>query len=180
MFFSTRSTSCSTRFLAFALFPFMEYDVVFPSIFVNFLTLVFKTGDSSFAFYLDCSLRSRVCSSDSLVSLTCVKKNCSSTATSEEEVVRSRGVVWISSLIFRRIFSVTLSYSLERMSAAVLTDPAMCAILKSNCNTKSHAFHSAGGIAFVWKKRVTDLLSVKTIVGFVASPKMCANSRNAI
>ena len=39
---------------------------------------------------------------------------------------------------------------------------------------------SAGGIAFVWKKRVTDLLSVKTIVGFVASHKICANSRNAI
>ena len=34
--------------------------------------------------------------------------------------------------------------------------------------------------AFVWKNRVTDLLSVRTTVGFVASHKMCANSRNAI
>ena len=89
------------------------------------------------------------------------------------------GVVWISSLILRRIFSVILSSSLERKSAAVLTHPAMCAILKLKCNTKSHAFHSAGGTAFVWKKRVTDLLSVKAIVGFVASHKKCANSKKA-
>ena len=91
----------------------------------------------------------------------------------------SIGVVWISSRILRRIFSVTLSYSLERKSAAVLTEPAMCAILKLNCNTQSHAIQNAGAIAFVWK-RVTDLLSVRTNVGFVASHKMSANSRNAI
>ena len=113
---------------------------MFPSIFGNSFTLVFKAGDSSFAahcfaFCRDCSFRSRVCSSDSLVSSACVKKNCSSSATSEEEVVTSIGVVWISSLILRRIFSVTLSSSLERKSAAVLTDPAICAILKLNCNT---------------------------------------------
>ena len=107
---------------------------------MNSFTLVFKAGDSSFAahcfaFCLDHSFRSRVCSSDSLPSSACVKKNCSSSATSEEEVVNSIGVVWISSLILRRIFSVTLIYSLERKSAAVLTDPAMCAILKLNCNT---------------------------------------------
>ena len=49
----------------------MEYDVAFPSIFVNSFTLVFKASDSSFAahcfaFCRDCSFRSRVCSSDSL------------------------------------------------------------------------------------------------------------------
>ena len=64
-----------------------------------------------------------------------MKKVCSSSATSEEEVVTSIGVVGISSLILRRIFSVTLGSSLERKSAAVLTDPAMCAILNLNCNT---------------------------------------------
>ena len=113
---------------------------MFPSIFVNSFTLVFKAGDSSFAvqcfaFCRDCSFRSRVCSSDSLGSSACVKKNYSASATSEEEVVTSMGIVWISSLILRRIFSVTLSSSLERKSAAVLTDPALCAILKLNCNT---------------------------------------------
>ena len=118
----------------------MEYDVPFPSMFVNSFTLVFKTDDSSFAahcfaYCFDCSFRSRVCSSDSLLLPACVKKNFSSSATSEEEVVTSMGVVWISSLILRRIFSLTLSSSQERKSAAVLTDPAMCAILKLSCNT---------------------------------------------
>ena len=121
-----------------------------------------------------------VCSSDSSLLSACVKKNCSSSATPEEEVVTSICVVRISSLILRRIFSVTLSSSLEKRSAAVLTDLAICAILNLNCNTYSHAFQSDGGIAFVWKKQVTDLLSVKTIVGVVASHKMCANSRNAL
>ena len=140
MFFSTRSTSCFTRILALALLPFMEYDVVFPSAFVNSFTLVFRAGDSSFAAYCfafcrDCFFRSRVCFSDSLALSACVKKSCSSSATSEEEVVTSIGVVWISYLILRRIYSVTLSSSLERKSAAVLTDPAICDILKLNCNT---------------------------------------------
>ena len=113
---------------------------MFPSIFVNSFTLVFKAGDSSlaahcFAFGRDCSFRSRVYSFDSLPSSACVKKICSSSATSEKEVVTSIGVVWISSLILRRNFSVTLISSLERKSAAVLTDPAICAILKLNCNT---------------------------------------------
>ena len=64
-----------------------------------------------------------------------MKKICSSSATSEEEVVTSIGVVWISAVILRRIFSVTLSSSLERNSAAMLTDPAIYAILKLNYNT---------------------------------------------
>ena len=140
MLFSTRSTFCSTPILAFASIPFMEYDVVFPSIFVNSSTFVFKTGDSSFAahcfaFCLDRSFRSRVRSYGSLESSACVKKTCSSSATSEEEVILSIRVVWISSLILKRIFSVTLSSSLERKSAAVLTEPAMCVISKLNCNT---------------------------------------------
>ena len=113
---------------------------MFPSIFLNSSTLVFKAGDSSFAahclaFCRDCSFRSSVCSSDSSPSSTFVEKSCSSSATSEEEVVTSIGFVWISSLILGRIFSVTLSSSLERKSAAVLTDPSMCASLKLNCNT---------------------------------------------
>ena len=143
--FSVSNSSTQNRhlvLLAFALIPFMEYDVVFPSIFVNSLTFVFKTGGFSFtaqcfAFSFDCSFHSRgVCSSDSSLLSACVKKICSSSATSEEEVVTLICVVWISSLILRRIFSVTLSSSLERKSAAVLTEPAMCAILKLNCNTQ--------------------------------------------
>ena len=84
-----------------------------------------------------------------------MKKNCSPSATSEGDVDTSMGVVCTSSRILRWIFSVTFSSSLERKSAAVLIEPAICAILKLNCSTFSHAFHRDGGMAFVWKNRVT-------------------------
>ena len=158
----------------------MEYDVVFPPNFVSSFTLVFKPGGSSFAsncfvLFRDCFFRSRVWSSDSFSLSACVKKNCSSSATSEEVVVASMCGVWIPSRPLGRIFSVTLISSPEVKSASMLTEPVKCAIWKLKCNTQSHAIHSAGGIAFVWKKRVTDLLSVGTIVGFVVSHKKCAN-----
>ena len=113
---------------------------MFPSIFVNSFTLDFKAVGSSFAahcfaFRLDCSFRSRVCSSDSSLLLACMKKHYSSSASYEEEVVTSIVVVWISCRILRYIFSVTFSSSLERKSAAMLTKPAMCSISKLNCNT---------------------------------------------
>ena len=70
-FFKTRSESCSTRIRAFALIPCMEYDVAFPSIFVNSFILGFvedgsSCGTHSAAFFRDCSffqgfvLRSRL------------------------------------------------------------------------------------------------------------------------
>ena len=138
--FSIRSTSCSIGICAFALIPFLEYDVLFLSIFVIPFTLVFKQDGSSFAthcssFCLDCSSRSRVGCSDSSILCVSGKKNYSSSATSEEDVVTSIGVVWISFRIFRRMFTVTLSSNLEKKSAAVLIDPAMFTILKLNCNT---------------------------------------------
>ena len=98
-----------------------------PSIFVNSLTIVFKADGPSFAthcfaFCLDCSALPSVRSSDSSCLSDCVKENVSSSGTSEEEVVTSIGVVWITSRIFRPIFSVTLTSSLERKLAAVLTE----------------------------------------------------------
>ena len=133
--FKTRSTFCSTRICAFALIELMENDVVFPSIFVIFFTLVFKEGGSTFAthcpaFCRDCSFRLRVSYSDSSLLSACLKNNCSSTATTVEDVVTSIGFVWIFSRILRRIFSVTLSSSLERKSAEVFSEPALCTILK--------------------------------------------------
>ena len=181
IFFKTRCTSCSTRIRAFALIPFMEYDVVFPSVFVNSFTPVLKEDGHSFAIhcfelFLDCSFPSRVCCADSSLSSACMLKISSSSATSKEEVVTWIGVVWISSRILRHIFSETFSSSLERESAVVLTEPAICAVSKLNYNTYSCAFQSAGGNVFVWKKCVTDLWSVRTIFGFVASQRKCANS----
>ena len=138
MFFKTRSTSCYSRICAFALIPFMDYDVVFPTVFLNYFTLDFKESGYSFAAHCfalcrDCCFRSNVCSSDSSLSSACVKKTCSSLATSEEDVVTSLGIVWIYYLILRRIFSVTSTSSLERKS--VLTEPAVRTILKLNRNT---------------------------------------------
>ena len=74
-------------------------------------------------------------SSDSSSLPACVKKKCSSSATSEEDVITSMGVAWISSRTLRRTFSVTLSSNLERKSAEVLTEPVMSSFLKLNCNT---------------------------------------------
>ena len=83
----------------------------------------------------DCSFLWRVCSSVSSSPSACLKENSSSSATSEEDVVTSMGVVCTSPRILRQIFSVTFNYIWERKSAAVLTEPAICAILKLNCST---------------------------------------------
>ena len=139
LFIKARSKTRFTRIRAFALIPFMEHDLVFLSIFVNSFTLASKESGSSFAthcftFCRDCSFPSRVLSSDSSLLSACVNKTCSSSVRSEEDVVTTTGIVWISSRILRRIFSVTLSSNLERKSAAVLIEPARCANLKLNCN----------------------------------------------
>ena len=47
--------------------------------------------------------------------------------------------------------------------------PGMCAKVKLNCNTESQAFDKGGGVFFVWKNRLTDLLSVMIITGMVAT-----------
>ena len=80
----------------------------------------------------------------------------------------------MSSLILRRIFSVTFSSNREKTLTAVLNDPAIQVSWKLNCITELNAFHNAGRFAFVWRNRVTDLISVRTIVGFIASHLMCA------
>ena len=97
-FFKTRSTSCCTCILAFALIPFMEYDVVVSSVFVNSFTQVLNEGGSSFATHCfasrrDCSPRLSFCSTDSFSKFVCVNKFCLSSATSKKDVVTSMGVV---------------------------------------------------------------------------------------
>ena len=139
-FFNTRSASCSTRILAFALIPWREYAVVFPSIFVNsFILGCIEDGSwlatHSTAFCRVCSFLCKICSSVSCWLSVWVKKNCSSSATSEEDVVTSISVVCTSSLILRQILSVTFNSNLERKSAALFTEPAISAILKLNCST---------------------------------------------
>ena len=78
-FFKTRSTSGSTRMRALASIPLMEYDVLFPSIFVKSLILRFTEDGSSFAihsvaFLRDCFFSSGVCSPVWSSLYACVKR----------------------------------------------------------------------------------------------------------
>ena len=65
------------------------------------------------------------------------------------DLIGYRCIVLISSLILSRIFSVTFNTNRGKISAAVLIEPAIWAILTLNCNTQSQAFHKVGGIALV-------------------------------
>ena len=163
----------------------MEYDVLFPSILVISLLLGLIADGSLFATLSvalpwDCSFPSRVFSSIPFSLSAWLKNNCFSSLTSEDVVVTSMGVVCTSSRILRQIFYVALSSSQARSSAAVLTEPTLSAMLKLNCNKYLYALPSDGRTAFVRLKCVTDMLSVKTIVGFAISQKTCANLRNAM
>ena len=118
-FFSTRSASCSVRIRAFAIIPFMEYDVGFPSILVNSLILgLLEDGTlittQSVALPEIALFFLRICSSVPSSPSVCVKKNCSSSPTTQEDVVNSMGVVCISFWTLKRIFSVTFSSNLEK------------------------------------------------------------------
>ena len=78
-FFSTRSASCPTRIRALALNPLMEYDVVFPSIFVISFILGFIWDVSWFtthsaAFFWDCFFRCRIFFSFTLTICLCEEK----------------------------------------------------------------------------------------------------------
>ena len=84
----------------------------------------------------------------------------------------------MSSRIVSSIFPSGVSCSVDRKSAAMLSVPATCAILRSSIGGRSEV-HEVGGFAFVWKNLVTDLLSVMTNVGNVVSHSIWLYSRNA-
>ena len=138
-FMSATQTSCSTRFREFALIPFAKYKVVFLSTFVICLLLVFGEDGSSFstcssAACRDFSLFSKICSYDSVSLSAWLKRNCSSSETSEEDLVISIVFIYMSCQILRLIIHIPFSSSLERNSAVALIQLAMCAILKETCN----------------------------------------------
>ena len=86
-FLKTWSRSCSTHIRAFALIPCMEYDVVFPSMFVKSFVLSFiedcsSCATHSAAFFRNCSFLARGCFAVSSSTSACLKKNCSSSAIS--------------------------------------------------------------------------------------------------
>ena len=108
------------------------------------------------------------------------KNTVSSCAMPVDSMFTSIGFVGMSSLIFNIIFSFGSIFNRDKKSAAIFIFPGMCAIVKLNCSTKSHAFHRGGGIIFVWKNLVTDLLSVMIITGLVAPQNICPNSSRAM
>ena len=86
-FLRTRLTSCSTCIREIAMIWRVEYDSMFPSIFVNsfifgFIEDGYSCATHFVACYLDGSLLSGVCSSVSCSPSACAKKNVSSSTTS--------------------------------------------------------------------------------------------------
>ena len=108
------------------------------------------------------------------------KKTVSPCAMPVDSLFTSIGFVGMSSLIFNIIFSFGYTSNRDKKSAAVFIFPGMCAIVKLNCSTKSHAIHRGGGIIFVRKNLVTDLLSVMIVTGLVAPQNICPNSLKAM
>ena len=108
------------------------------------------------------------------------KKTVSSCAMAVDSMFTSIGFVGMSSLIFKINFSFGSISNRDKISAAVFIFPGMCAIVKLFCSTKSHALQRGGGIIFVWKNLVTDLLSVMIITGLVAPQNTCQHSLKAM
>ena len=178
-FLSNRSTSCSTSICAFVTLPLIEQSVLFPSLLLNSLIPVskrfflFRNPFRCFfptLFFLFKNFYVL------LLLSACVKINWSPLATPEEELVTSVDELCVSSGILSRFFSVGLCPSLEGNSADVMTKPAKYSVLKLNCSKIPHAFHSDGGTAYVWTNPLTDLFSLRTVVGFAAPWEFCANS----
>ena len=108
------------------------------------------------------------------------KKTVSSCSMPVDSMFTSIGCVGMSSLIIKIFFSLGSFFNRDKKSAAVFSFPRMCATVILNCSTKSQAVHRGGGIIFVWKNLVTDLLSVMTIAGLVAPQNICPNSSKAM
>ena len=96
-----------------------------------------------------------------------------------DSMFTSFGFFGKSSLTFEVIFSVLSISQRNKKSAVVFIFPGTCAMVKLNCNTKAQAFHKGGGIIFVWKNPLNNLLSVMIIIGMVGSQNICPISLKA-
>ena len=88
------------------------------------------------------------------------KKTVSSCALSVDSMLTSIVFVGMSSLIFRIVFPFGSISNRDTKSAAVFIFLGRCAMVKMNSNTISQAYHKGGGIKFVWKNWVSELLTV--------------------
>ena len=66
-----------------------------------------------------------------------------------DSMLTTIGCVGTSTLIPRINFSFQSDSDRDEKSAAMLTLPRMCAMVKLTCWTKSHAFDDGGGIIYV-------------------------------
>ena len=132
---------------AIALIPLMEVDVLIPSIFVKSLIFGFVEDGSSFAtlpvaFLENVFFRLKTCCLVSFSPSVRMKKNSSSSVTSERDVFTSIGVVCVSSRILRRTFSVIFTSNKEKNSAAVLTQ-APKLLFQNYITTHNHKLFTA-------------------------------------
>ena len=138
------------------------------------------TGGSLGMAFRACSLRCQSSSSVVFCWSVVSMKTDSSCAMPVHLMFTSIGFVGMSSLIFKIFFSLAYVSKRDKRSAAVFIFLGMCAIVKLNCSTNSQAFHKSGGIIFLWKNLVTDMLSVMIITGLVAPQIICVNSLKAM
>ena len=107
------------------------------------------------------------------------KNRNSSWATPIACMLTSIALVVTSFRMFILSFSGRLTSALEQKPAAVFIASATCALTTLHYSTQWQAFQMGGGIILVWKKRVTELLSAKTITGKTLPHMRCQNSENA-
>ena len=109
--------------------------------------------------------------------LSSYKNNCFPSSTSKKMLSFWFGLACISSQFFSGILYIILRSTLERKSAAALTEPRTCAILKLNGCATSFACQNIAGIAFPSKNRATDFFSVRAHAVLIASRQMRAKKR---
>ena len=107
------------------------------------------------------------------------KKTRSSSAILVDSMLTSIGCVGTFSFISRKVYSVGSDSRRDKKSTAEFILPGLCARVKLNCTTKSHAIHDGGGVILACKNLVTGLLSVIIMKGFVDPQKNRPNSLNS-
>ena len=157
----------------------MDYDVVFPSIFVKSITLVFKEGSSSFATHCSAFCRYFSFRSSDFFLLMWRKL-----VLHRRHLRKMWSLQWVLFGYLPGFWDVSspwLWVTIWRENQSQCSLNRQCELFWSRLATHRHMLSTAL-VELLWfgKKSVTDLLSVGTVIGFVVSHKICANSRKAM